>query len=91
MDIISRIIDDFCDAFAIPPEEAKAIEKKYRQQEGGDSHYIASLRSMEVAERHDEVKRLIGQGLTDAQIAERMGMARGHAWRLRQRLSLDMP
>ena len=90
MDILNRVLaliqaelgaDVFTDA------KREHFERQFRFEYGAEAHYVASLRAFEVSQRHAEVKRLIDIGLSDAEIAERIGIARGHAWRLRQKLS----
>ena len=78
MDILERILtviqtelgpDIFTEA------KRELFERQFRFEYGASEHYVASLRAMEVAEKHQEVRRLIRSRLTNSEIAERVGYA----------------
>jgi DNA-binding NarL/FixJ family response regulator len=94
MDILNRVLSiiqaELGDDIFTEAKRAH-FERQFRFEYGAEAHYIASLRAFEVAERQREVGRLIGLGLSDRQISDRLGISRWHACRLRQKLSPDTP
>lgn len=92
MDILDRLLTRIEKALGpevFTEELAEAIERQFRHDFGAEAHYIASLRAYEMDCMHREVLRLINSGLQDSDIAERIGITRQHAWRLRRRLLGD--
>lgn len=91
MDILDKILDKIQSALGpdvFTQELAESLERQFRFDYGGNETYIASLRAMEVSQRHCEVRRLIRSGLSNAEISERCGISKKHAWTIRQSMTL---
>ncbi len=87
MDILNRVLSTIqqeLGADIFTDERREYYERQFRFEYGAEAHYVASLRAFEVQKRHAEVRRLIGQGLGNSEIAERLGITRQQVWNIRQ-------
>lgn len=77
MDILSQILDLIETEYPNATQDRAKLERIIRINFGGDRHYIASVAALDRQERDAEVQRLLGEGLTYSQVAERTGIPRG--------------
>lgn len=83
MDILTRILEavrNHMGADTFTEDIAITIETSIRAEYGGDDHYLASLRASETQRRHALVKKLADSGMSNPEIAERLGMTRQGVW-----------
>lgn len=83
MDILTRFLDIVrrqVGAETFTEDLALEIEKNIRGEFGGDDHYVASLRASETQRRHALVQKLSRDGMSNPEIAERLGMTRQGVW-----------
>lgn len=91
MDILNNLLDVIqaeLGADIFTDEKRDHFERQFRFDYGASEHYVASLRAMEVAQKHQDVRRLIRQGLTNPEIAERVGLTRQQVWNIRQTMTV---
>lgn len=90
MDILDRFVEKFLQTFEPEIAEAELDEfmLEIRTELGGEKHWVASARAMEVAQKHLEVRRLIRQGLGNSAISERVGLTRQQVWNIRQEMTV---
>lgn len=89
MDILDRLLTRIEKALGpdvFTQDLVESLERQFRHDYGASDHYIASLHAYETERFHCRVLQMLNDGLTDADIAERTGITRQHAWRLRKRL-----
>ena len=77
MDILSQILDLIETEYPNATQDRAKLERIIRTNFGGDRHYIASVAALDRLERDAEVQRLLGEGMTYSQVAERTGIPRG--------------
>jgi len=90
MDILNKALDLIqaeLGADIFTDEKRDHFERQFRFDHGGDRHYVASVRAMEVTQKHQEVRRLIRQGIGNTAIAERIGLTRQQVWNIRQEMT----
>jgi DNA-binding NarL/FixJ family response regulator len=75
MDILALTFDLVAAEMNIPRENFQPLERKLRQERGGDRHYIASVDAMEVQERHAAIWAAFRKGQTPREIAECLGLS----------------
>lgn len=91
MDILNKALDLIqaeLGADIFTDEKREHFERQFRFNHGGDRHYVASVRAMEVANKHQEVRRMIRQGIGNTAIAERVGLTRQQVWNIRQEMTV---
>ena len=66
----------------LPREHLRPLERKIRQEQGGDRHYIVSVAAMNCQERHAAIRAARAAGLSAAEVAERLGVSRQHVYRV---------
>lgn len=87
MDILAHVlatIQNELGADIFTEEKREVFERQFRFEYGAEAHYVASVRAFEVTRRHAEVRRLIGLGLGNTEIATRTGLTRQQVWNIRQ-------
>jgi len=87
MDILNKALDLIQSELGddiFTDEKRELFERQFRFDHGGDRHYIASANAMAVTQKHQEVRRLIRQGLGNTAISERIGITRQQVWNIRQ-------
>ena len=52
MDFLSFALDLVAAEMQLPREHLRPLERKIRQEQGGDRHYIVSVAAMNCQERH---------------------------------------
>lgn len=82
MDILSFSLDLIAAEMGIPRDHLRPLERRIRQEQGGDRHYIASVAALECQERHAAIRLAMDSGRSVAEVAERFGVSRQHVYRV---------
>ncbi len=82
MDFLSFALDLVAAEMQLPREHLRPLERKIRQEQGGDRHYIVSVAAMNCQERHAAIRAARAAGLSAAEVAERLGVSRQHVYRV---------
>ena len=82
MDFLSFALDLVAAEMKLPRENLRPLERKIRQEQGGDRRYIVSVAAMNCQERHAAIRAARAAGLSAAEVAERLGVSRQHVYRV---------
>ena len=63
MDFLSFALDLVAAEMKLPREHLRPLERKIRQEQGGDRHYIVSVAAMNCQERHAAIRAARAAGL----------------------------
>lgn len=83
MDILDRLLDAVQKKLGpevFTQELAESIERQFRHDYGAEAHWVASLRACNVEKKRSEIKKLSAQGLSNSEIAEKLGVTRQLVW-----------
>lgn len=85
MDILSFALDCVAAETGMDRAALRPLERRIRQEQGGDRHYIGSTWAMDTSERHATILRALASGATPAQVAERVGVSRQAIYLVKQK------
>jgi len=82
MDFLSFALDLVAAEMKLPREHLRPLERKIRQEQGGDRHYIVSVQALDCLQKHDAMRAALAAGASASAVAERFGVSRQHVYRV---------
>ena len=81
-DFLSFALDMVAAEIGIDRKSLSPLERRIRQQQGGDRHYIGSTAALDCMARHDAIRQALTSGASVPAVAERFGLSRQAVYRI---------
>jgi len=81
-DFLSFALDMVAAEMGIDRQSLSTLERRIRQEQGGDRHYIGSTAALDCMARHDAIRQALASGASVPAVAERFGLSRQAVYRI---------